>query len=489
MSSFRRMLRPFVRVIRRARGVLEWSALGSRRVERANKLGIFDPLWYGQAYPDVFASGGDPFRHYMTHGWREGRIPSDRFGLIRTVPGLATIDLSRTNPLLEILRRLQRGQVSDQDLDVLRRRVRRRPTRDAASPKEGVLLSGFFRSEIGLGQSARLLSYAMDSARISLSLRDIPLPRRGNEQGFETKLSHEDRRIGVWFVGLEYAGLRRCPDALVTCRVLYPYWELESVPAVWQEAVREYDAVWAPSSFIASALRSMGIDAPLIPQPVIVPIESRLVPIRASSEPLHVLTYLDFDSFPARKNVRAAVNAFRRAFPAGHPALLTVKVRGLQGRGERSWLAAQAAQDPRVRVIDKTLQWHEVDALVRDCDVFLSLHRSEGFGFGAAEALSHGKAVVSTDYGGVRDFVTPETGFPVEYARVPVRRDEYPHWEGQHWAEPSMDHAVELLTVVDRDRDQAAARGRLGRQRMIEQYAPEVVGRLVREWLSARGLL
>jgi hypothetical protein len=24
---------------------------------------------------------------------------------------------------------------------------------------------------------------------------------------------------------------------------------------------------------------------------------------------------------------------------------------------------------------------------------------------------------------------------------------------------------------------------------MIEQYAPEVVGRLVREWLSARGLL
>ena len=53
-----------------------------------------------------------------------------------------------------------------------------------------------------------------------------------------------------------------------------------------------------------------------------------------------------------------------------------------------------------------------MDALMQSCDVFISLHRSEGFGFGAAEALAAGKAVVATDYAGTTDFITADTGYP-----------------------------------------------------------------------------
>jgi glycosyltransferase involved in cell wall biosynthesis len=261
------------------------------------------------------------------------------------------------------------------------------------------------------------------------------------------------------------------------------------VPRAFRRDLLSLDAAWAPSTPIAGALRSVGVDASLVRQPVAIPPDARLAPIRAGDRPLAVLTYLDFDSFPARKNVRAAVTAFQRAFPLGHPASLTVKVRGSAGGDDRTWLASQAADDRRIRVIDATLQWSQVEELVRACDVFLSMHRSEGFGFGAAEAMAHAKAVVSTDHGGTTDFVTDVTGFPVACSLVPVRRGEYPAWRGQRWAEPSVDHAAELLRSIDVDRASAAERGRLGRAWMAQHHSPAAVGRTIRAWLTARGWL
>ena len=85
---------------------------------------------------------------------------------------------------------------------------------------------------------------------------------------------------------------------------------------------------------------------------------------------------------------------------------------------------------------------------MRDHDVFLSLHRSEGFGLGCAEALAVGNIVVSTDYGGTRDFISEETGFPVDWKRVDVGEGEYVEAEEATWAEPSIDHAAHRLREV-----------------------------------------
>lgn len=39
----------------------------------------FDRSYYIKTYPDVAEVGADPFSHYMSHGWREGRNPSPVF--------------------------------------------------------------------------------------------------------------------------------------------------------------------------------------------------------------------------------------------------------------------------------------------------------------------------------------------------------------------------------------------------------------------------
>ena len=40
---------------------------------------LFDPVYYLANNPDVAAAGVDPYTHYMTTGWKEGRNPSALF--------------------------------------------------------------------------------------------------------------------------------------------------------------------------------------------------------------------------------------------------------------------------------------------------------------------------------------------------------------------------------------------------------------------------
>src|SRR5262249_42887453 len=41
--------------------------------------GKFDRKYYLGQNPDVKSNGMDPLRHYMLHGWREGRNPTPEF--------------------------------------------------------------------------------------------------------------------------------------------------------------------------------------------------------------------------------------------------------------------------------------------------------------------------------------------------------------------------------------------------------------------------
>ena len=52
-------------------------------------------------------------------------------------------------------------------------------------------------------------------------------------------------------------------------------------------------------------------------------------------------------------------------------------------------------------------------SLIRLSDCYVSLHRSEGFGLGMAEAMAFGKPVIGTDYSGNTEFLSERTGFPV----------------------------------------------------------------------------
>ena len=92
----------------------------------------------------------------------------------------------------------------------------------------------------------------------------------------------------------------------------------------------------------------------------------------------------------------------------------------------------------------------KVHNLIRCCDAFVSLHRSEGYGLGLAEAMYLGLPVIGTGYSGNMDFMTQENSILIGYRLVPVPPDAYPHAEDQHWAEPDLDEATaHMIGLVD----------------------------------------
>ena len=115
--------------------------------------------------------------------------------------------------------------------------------------------------------------------------------------------------------------------------------------------------------------------------------------------------------------------------------------------------------------------------LMSAADAYASLHRSEGLGLTMAEAMLLGKPTIATGYSGNLDFMTPDNSYLVNYDRAVIAEATWPYPQGCVWAEPSVEHAAELMRHVFDNPDEAKAVGRRGRDEVTALLSPEVAGR------------
>ena len=118
------------------------------------------------------------------------------------------------------------------------------------------------------------------------------------------------------------------------------------------------------------------------------------------------------------------------------------------------------------------------------CDCYVSLHRAEGFGLTMAEAMAIGKPVIATGYSGNVDFMNNENSYLVDYTigRVGPDCEIYPP-EGE-WADPSIEHAAELMRRVFSEPAEAAAKGERAAPTWRGCSLPAVTGRRMRDRLE-----
>jgi glycosyltransferase involved in cell wall biosynthesis len=188
----------------------------------------------------------------------------------------------------------------------------------------------------------------------------------------------------------------------------------------------------------------------------------------------------------------AAVRAFKLAFDGGRDdARLILKTHHVSAyaAGCRE-LAAAIDGDPRITVLDRTMDRAELDDLVSSSDAVMLLHRSEGFGLPLAEAMGRGLPVVATNWSGNTDFMDFGNSCPVSYCLVPARdpQGSYDHAD-QLWAEPSAENAAVHLRRL---RDEPALRTELGRaasRTIRERCSPKVFAERSGELLMADAVL
>jgi glycosyltransferase involved in cell wall biosynthesis len=130
-----------------------------------------------------------------------------------------------------------------------------------------------------------------------------------------------------------------------------------------------------------------------------------------------------------------------------------------------------------------------MNGLLAATDAFVSLHRSEGFGFGLAEAMLLGKPAVATAYSGNADFLDDVTGYPVPYRLVPVKAGDYPEHDGQVWAEPDVAVAAGHMAAIVADPAAARRIAAAGQAFIKTHHSLAAVGKLMRDRLAALGVL
>jgi glycosyltransferase involved in cell wall biosynthesis len=192
----------------------------------------------------------------------------------------------------------------------------------------------------------------------------------------------------------------------------------------------------------------------------------------------------DVSSQMARKNPLGLIRAFRRAFPSPHGVTLVLKFTNAEyDRTAVRELQREATSG--VVLLGGYMSRQELGSLMRCADCYVSLHRSEGFGIGIAEAMALGKPVIATGYSGNADLMTPENSYPVDYRIVPIERDHGPYLRGYSWAEPDLNHAAALMRQVVENRAESAARGSLAARQIAGTRTPARTGAGVRSRLEA----
>lgn len=260
--------------------------------------------------------------------------------------------------------------------------------------------------------------------------------------------------------------------------IVVPAWELPEYPAVWAEQLKRFDEVWALSGFIRDALAKAGIAAPVIGQAV-EPAYGPLLPrrhfgIRESAFVL--LTFFDLSSYASRKNPFAVIEMFNRLRAENPFRDLQLVVKAKNGeRGAEEW-AATVAADAQIKVLDAPLDTLGVKSLINASDCLVSLHRAEGFGRGPGEAMALGRLALATHWSGNTDFMTAENSLAVRHTEVALQEDEYPHWQGQHWAEPDIGHACDLLRPILDDPARGADLARRGQAEVLRSHGNRAVG-------------
>lgn len=458
----------------------------------------FDADHYLSERSDVAEAGLSAEKHFLSHGWKEGAAPR---------ADLDTFELLRRN-------RDFRRHVVEHDADwsahvdkaVLDSGVPTHPPAISAAyalaaPRavEGILCAGYVEAGLGLGESLRSFVSALADERDRVRLLPI---NAGVETRYIGRFSEELYDLSSAYpVNIVQVAVDQLSPVLLSMgrwrlsdsyNILRTYWELSSAPEEWRASLTQFDELWAPTHFIARSLAGV-FDGPITIVPTVVDVTA------VTPMPKRDLGFQDdcfvfgfsFDRFStlARKNPLAVASAFSAAFPDDSGVGLVLKTTGPLGSNteEDEGLAALTKKDMRVRLLEEQFPRGAMLGFLEAIDCYVSLHRSEGFGLGMAEAMALGTPVIGTNYGGCTDFLCEATGFPVRYEERALRDHEYPYASDRTWAEPDIEHAAALMRRVVRGRDDVRKRAAAAKVHIREWNAPEVVARRAARRLAEIG--
>ena len=361
---------------------------------------------------------------------------------------------------------------------------RSQPTDPADS---GVNLVGYLRAEKGMGQILRSSIESFSTTSIKFGVFDY---RFGMSSRLRAPvdnipiISRAKYNITIIYINADqfWSTIINLSESNIfnTYIIAVWLWELEKFPEEWEYALDLVDEIWAPSTFIRDALGCV-TTKPVSYMPFSA--EHSFVSVHNDKQQNGIFTVLyifDASSYIKRKNPLDVIKAFLLAFPKGEKNVKLI-LKSMYGSSDIiGWneLLTAALKDTRIVLINEVWNINQIYQLIDNCDCYMSLHRSEGFGFTIVEAMARGKPAIFTAYSGPTDFISDNGCCPVGYTLESLLDDDYPGSSGQVWAKPDVAEASQWLVKLRLQPELARYIGRTGSAFVRSKFSASTTGRL-----------
>ena len=366
----------------------------------------------------------------------------------------------------------------------------------------GINVVGWFKAELGIGESARLAAKALKATDIPYSL--VPLKVNCLASQGDRSLENELDDKNPHPVNVFHIDAPQSPDIdhhhgprfrAGKYNIAYWAWELPDFPDRWIKHFRHFDEIWTPSNFVRDSI-AMKSPVPVVTVPHCidfpVPTKDYRSELGLPQDKFLFTFAYDLNSYQERKNPKAVIEAFRLAFSGSDRAAdvgLVIKIHSTKNNEDHYRELQELLRDvPGFYLVDRTLSREATYGLMKACDCYVSLHRAEGFGLTVAESMFLEKPVITTNWSATTEFANASNACPVAFTLKRLERNFGPYEKGQVWADPDPEDAARHMQRMVADPEWAAQLGSRARQTIIDLYSPQRIADIYRRRLRAIAL-
>ena len=285
------------------------------------------------------------------------------------------------------------------------------------------------------------------------------------------------------------------------------FWETDKLPEEFTRNIQLMDEIWTGSEFNKEALIKSGITKPIyiIPEAIDTTLDVSTIQPYTVDQDLGYKFYSMFE-WTDRKNPAALLEAYYLEFEHDKGVSLSIKTYLDNFSKEKRDEIDQNIRKIKARLnlsnyapvflYRNLMDRAQIYRFHKTFDCFVSAHRGEGWGIPQMEAMLCGKPVISTDCGGIHEYIKGTAQEPAAllpgYAMVPLagnNRNQQWYTSDQKWAEVDINQLRQCMRRAFEDQYGMKLMGKRAQEIVKQRFSLDAVGSIMKSRLETVGAL
>ena len=361
---------------------------------------------------------------------------------------------------------------------------------------KGINILGYINKQFGLGEGVRSNIRSVKAVGIPYVLNDF----KGqiskdiiDEKSKEIILS-ENNPYGINLIQINVDNFDKILNTNDSSYFSNKYnigfwaWELDNFPTDFQNYIDMLDEIWVPSNFCLNAISKVSSKPVLrIMHSIDIPeINYSRKDFSLPEDKIIFLTIFDYHSTVARKNPYATIDAYIKAFGNNSKdTILVIKTSlGEEFPALKSKLKEYIKNNKSIIIIEEILSREKLYGLMQVSDVYVSLHRSEGFGLTMAEAMALQKPVIATAYSANIEFMTQNDSFLIPYNLIETGTNYLYSNLHNNWADADVNESSKIMKELAINKLLRYEVGQKAKIAINNLLSPTIIGKRIKDRLD-----